>query len=48
LAISLVSFAHLEFARIEDGTRARPGDALLLSAEAELDDEAAAHGLVLV
>ena len=42
------SFSHLAFVRLENGTRARPGDALISPADAALDEEAAAHGLVLV
>jgi hypothetical protein len=42
------SFSHLSFVRLENGTRARPGDALISPKDAALDEEAAAHGLVLV
>jgi hypothetical protein len=43
-----VSLANAEFVRLEDGSRARPGNALLPPAGTPLDEEAAAHGLVLV
>ena len=43
-----ISLAHAAFVRLEDGNRARPGDALLPPIGAPLDEEAAAHGLVLV
>lgn len=43
-----VSLPNLSFVRLEDGTRVRPGDALLPPSGAPLDEEAAAHGIVLV
>ncbi|MBN8958647.1 MAG: hypothetical protein J0H17_19085 [Rhizobiales bacterium] len=43
-----ISLAHSAFVRLEDGRRTRPGDALLPPIGAPLDEEAAAHGLVLV
>lgn len=42
------SFSNAAFVRLEDGSRAKPGDALLPPIGAPLDEEAAAHGLVLV
>jgi hypothetical protein len=43
-----ISLAHASFVRLEDGSRAKPGDALLQPTGAPLVEEAAAHGLVLV
>ena len=43
-----VSLAQLAFVRLENGTRTTPGAARLPPADATLDEEAAAHGLVLV
>lgn len=43
-----ISLAQAAFVRLEDGGRAKPGDALLPPSGAPLDEEAAAHGLMLV
>lgn len=43
-----MSLPNLAFVRVEDGSRAKPGDALLPPAGAGLDEEAAAHGIVMV
>jgi hypothetical protein len=43
-----ISLTHAEFVRLEDGNRARPGEVLLPPTGAPVDEEAAAHGLVLV
>ncbi|HEX4407388.1 MAG TPA: hypothetical protein VH206_01320 [Xanthobacteraceae bacterium] len=45
---SMQTLTHLSFVRLEDGTRAKPSGALLSPADTALDEEAAAHGLVLV
>ena len=42
------SLAHVSFVRLEDGSRAKPSDALLPPTGAPLDEDATAHGLVLV
>lgn len=43
-----ISLVQAAFVRLEDGSRAKPGDALLPPTGAPLDEEAAAHGMVLV
>src|SRR5262249_6100461 len=43
-----ISLSDLAFVRLEDGSRVRPGDALLPPSGAPLDEEDAAHGIVLV
>lgn len=45
---SSTAMTHLTFVRLEDGTRASPAEALLPPADTPFDEEAAAHGLVLV
>ena len=43
-----VLFAYMRFVRLEDGTRARPGDAFLTPIDAPLDEEASGHGFAFV
>ena len=43
-----VSLGSLDFVRLEDGSRAKPSVALLPPSGAQLDEEAAAHGIVMV
>jgi hypothetical protein len=43
-----LSLSHLQFVRLENGSRATPDNALLCPADTTVDEEAAAHGLLLV
>jgi hypothetical protein len=43
-----MSLSNLAFVRLEDGSRAKPGDALLPPSGTLPEDEAAAHGIVMV